>query len=143
MQIVDKLNKIDTSKVGGKVKYYRLLNKMSVAELSELTGVSRDNILQYEECANFCPPAFCAAVAKIWGIELELLSDDFIVFINSDYVAKINSEKERTGLSYSKIAEKYGIAPAALLGWVKGKYAPSRASFRKYIKGNPLFYDSL
>lgn len=143
MQIADKLSRIDTSKVGGKVKYYRLLNKMSVAELSELTGVSRDNILKYEECANFCPPAFCAEVAKIFNIELDVLSDDFIVFLNSDYIAKINNEKGRTGLSYSQIAEKYGIAPAALLGWVKGKYAPSRASFRKYIMGNPLFYDAI
>jgi len=64
-------------------------------------------------------------------------------FATSEYVAKINSEKDRTGLSYSQIAEKYGIAPAALLGWVKSKYAPSRASFRKYIVGNPLFYESL
>jgi len=56
---------------------------------------------------------------------------------------KINGEKERTGLSYSQIAEKYGIAPAALLGWVKGKHSPSRASYRKYIAGNPLFYESL
>ena len=143
MQIVDKLNKIDTSKVGGKVKYYRLLNKMSVAELSELTGVSRDNILLYEECANFCPPAFCAEVAKILNIELDLLSDEFIVFLNTDYVAKINTTKRETGLSYAKIAEKYGIPHAALLDWVKGKYMPSRTSFQKYIRGNPLFYGKI
>jgi len=62
---------------------------MSVAELSERTGVSRDNILQYEECANFSPPAFCADAAEIFGIEQDELCDGYTLFLNSGYRAKI------------------------------------------------------
>lgn len=125
------------------MKYYRLLNKISVPELSALTGVSRDNILQYEECANFCPPSFCAAAAKVFQIDISVLCDDYICFLNSDYIAKVNAEKARTGYSYYKIAEIYGIPPAALVNWVKEKYVPCRSSFQKYIKDNPLFYPLL
>lgn len=143
MQLADKLKQIDTTTVGGRIKYYRMLNKISVPELSALTGVSRDNILQYEECANFCPPSFCAAAAKVFQIDLSVLCDDYIRFLSSDYIAKINREKAQTGLSYYQIAANYNIPPAALVNWVKAKYVPCRTSFQKYIKDNPLFYSSL
>ena len=44
------------------------------------------------------------------------------------------------GISYSKIAEKYGIPSNTFLSWLQTDYVPSRMSFNKYIKDNPLFY---
>lgn len=138
-QLVEKLNKIDVSKTGGRVKYYRMFNKMSVPELARLTGVSRDNILQYEECANFCPVDFCVKVAEIFNIELSLLCDDFLLFMTTDYVGKINNAKEKLGISYFELARIYRIPHNILLSWVRGEYTPCRSSYDKYVKGNPLF----
>ena len=141
-QLAAKLDKIDVSKTGGRVKYYRMFNKMSVPELAKLTGVSRDNVLQYEECANFCPLDFCIKVAEVFNVELSLLCDDFLLFMNTDYIGKITAAKETLGVPYFELAKRYHIPHNVLVSWVRGEYAPCRASYDKYIKGNPLFQES-
>lgn len=140
LQIVDKLNVIDTSTVGGRVKYYRIINKVSAKELARLTGYSRDNIWEYEECNNFCPLDFCIAVARVLEIDLELICDEYTLFLNSNYIQRMEEVNKELGISYSKIAEKYGIPSNTFLSWLQTDYVPSRMSFNKYIKDNPLFY---
>ena len=140
LQIADKLDKVDASTVGGRVKYYRTLNKMSVAELSKRTGYSAAKIWEYEEGGNYCTFEFCIAVANALDIDVELLCDEYTLFLNSGYIEKIVEAKDKLNMSYAEIAEKYGISSRALLSWVQGKYVPSRESFEKYIKGNSLFY---
>jgi transcriptional regulator with XRE-family HTH domain len=140
LQLVDKLNEIDTSTVGGRIKYYRTLNRLSVAKLSELTGFSVSKIWAFEECSNFCPLEFCRAIANALEIDVSLICDEYTLFLNSGYIQKMDKLKEELKLSYSKIAIMYGIPSAALLRWMKGKHIPNRKSFEKHLKNNPLFY---
>jgi transcriptional regulator with XRE-family HTH domain len=140
LQLVDKLKMIDVSTIGGRVKYYRVLNRLSVDRLSELIGFSVSKIWDFEECRSFCLLEFCQAVADVLKIDLSLICDEYTLFLNSGYIQRISKAREELKISYSKMAVLYGIPPSVLLNWVQAKCVPSRASFEKYIKDNPLFY---
>lgn len=126
----------DLSTIGGRIKYYRLQSDLLQKDLSQITGIDRGTIIDYEN--NFVPHTLetCIKIAEGLKIDPFLIFDDYLTFLATDFGSKILSIRKNLKLTQKEFAKLIGVIQSTISSWEQNEKRPSRANFeriKKYI----------
>ncbi|WP_141131273.1 helix-turn-helix domain-containing protein [Anaerovirgula multivorans] len=133
------MNNLDSSTVGGKIKYYRLLNGLLQEDLCFKSGLNRTTIIRYENDQVIHSLEICNKIAEALEIDPFLLYDEYLAFIASDYGLKIRRFRNKNNLTQIDLGQALGVHKKTISRWEKEKIYPTRENyliFKEYIKGS-------
>ena len=121
----------DLSTVGGRLKYYRRLKGLSQRDVYEKIGIDKSSYIHYEGMKTNLDPEMCKKICEVIGIEPELVYDDYMAFISSDYGTSIKEYREKHGMTQKEFGEILDMHPKISARWERGRSEPSRKSYDK------------
>lgn len=124
----------DLSTIGGRIKYYRLQSGLRQKDLSQITGIDRGTIIDYEN--NFVPHTLeiCTRIAEGLKIDHFLIFDDYLTFLASDFASKILSIRKNLKLTQKGFAKLLGVVQSTVSAWEQNEKYPSRVNFKRIKK---------
>lgn len=123
-----------SSNIGGKIRYYRHLRRMTQGELADAAGLFRGSVIRYENEQAPCTLDACNRIAAALNIDKYLLYDDYLNFIADNYGDKINNIRQKLGLTQHQFAPLVGVWPKTVQRWEKGKIIPGRDKVKAIIE---------
>lgn len=129
-QTVDMLKFMsDLSTVGGRIRYYRLLNGLFQEDLCHGTGIDRTTIIRYENNQLIHSLDLCNKIAAAIGIEPSLLFDEYLSFISSDYGHKIKKARRISKLTQKELGQAIGVHRKTIVRWENERAYPTRENY--------------
>ncbi|HEX3029694.1 MAG TPA: helix-turn-helix transcriptional regulator, partial [Clostridia bacterium] len=118
------------STIGDRIKHYRLMKGLKQKDIYEKIGIDKSTYIRYESKAVAgLELELCNKICNAIGIEPELVYDEYLSFIASDYGTTIRDFREKHKLTHKKFGTLIGIHPKVTGRWEKGKSKPTRASY--------------
>lgn len=120
------------STVGGRIKHYRLMKGLKQKDIYEKIGIDKSTYIHYEnKVTTSFELELCNKICKAIGIEPELVYDDYLSFIASDFGTTIRDFRKKHKLTHGKFGALICMHPKVSARWEKGKSKPTRASYEK------------
>ena len=121
--------------VGGRIKYYRLLNGLKQKDIYDKIGIDKSTYIHYESRSTISfNLEICKKICEALGIDPVLVYDDYMAFIVSDYGTTIRVFRKIQKLTHKKFGTLIGMHPKISARWEKRKSIPSRASYIRMIE---------
>lgn len=115
--------------MGNKIKYYRKQKGLLRKELASLSKVNIASIGNYENnkiSFTNVPLENIQAIARILEVDWKEISDDYYIFINSNFGEQILSYRKQNNFSQKQLGEKVGVNECAVRLWEHNKNKPPR-----------------
>ena len=115
--------------MGSKIKYYRLQKQLQQKELAQISGIEVHAIRKYEnnkvefKCVSL---SYIQAIANALDVDWKDISDDYYIFINSDYGEQILKYRKDNNLTQTQLGEILGVRECAVRLWEHNKNKPPR-----------------
>jgi transcriptional regulator with XRE-family HTH domain len=121
----------DFTTVGGRIRYHRLKQGLTMDKLAKMAGLSKSLLIRYEN--NRVPQTLgaCNAIATMLQTEPNLIYDDYLRFIASDYSEIIRQARVKEGLSQLALGCILSITKKTVGRWERGCLTPNRSSYLK------------
>jgi transcriptional regulator with XRE-family HTH domain len=123
----------DFTTIGGRIRYYRLKQGLTMDKLSIMAGLSKSLLIRYENNRVSQTLDACNSIAEVLHIEPDLLYDDYLKFITTDYGERIRLARMEAGISQIELGYKLSMTGKTIGRWEHGKLAPSRNSYQVLI----------
>lgn len=123
----------DMTTIGGRLKYYRLEANLLQEDLSLLSGIHVSTIKRFEN--NKITPDIntCKKIAAALDINTDLLYDDYLQFITSEYPNIIKAYRKTTNLTQQQLADILNTSKKTVSCWERKAQYPSKPMY-EYIK---------
>ncbi|WP_411680405.1 XRE family transcriptional regulator [Clostridium thailandense] len=116
---------LNTSTVGEKIKYHRLLKGWSQFELAKRLGLTEKQgrylIKDYETRGLYPPPELSVKLARIFEIGTKYFYDDYYEFLDSNYSYTILNWRKNNNLTVAAAATKINVNYVTWSSWENGK----------------------
>ena len=122
-------NEIITAATGNRIKKYRLLAGLKQEELSKISGVHRTHIIKLENNMQILSLDICNKLAKALNIKPEILMNDYLKFISSNYGQAIKESRTELKLTRENLSILLGVHVGTIKRWENNEAAPSRDNF--------------
>ncbi|MDD4694391.1 MAG: helix-turn-helix domain-containing protein [Firmicutes bacterium] len=119
----------DLSSIGGRIRYYRLDKGMRQEDVALKTGFNRTTITRYENNQLLHSVESCNTIAEAIGISPNLLYDDYLQFLTSDYGTEIRTKRRKLRLTQEELAKELEVDCSTIRRWEKGQAQPNRSSY--------------
>lgn len=132
--MLEHMSEIDLSTMAGRIKYYRIRQGITKAELSRRIGMKDPSAYAktYEKPdANVMNLEQVRKICKALNVEEELIFDDYMSFLASDYILNLLDVQARLGINDSEMDQKLGMSKGQFGKWVAGKSVPSRSAVER------------
>lgn len=133
------VKRLDTSTVGEKIKYHRLLKGWSQFELAKRLDLTEKQgrylIKDYETRGLYPPIELSEKLAKIFNLNTKYFYDDYYEFLDSDYSYKISKWRRNNNLTITDAAKKVNVKYVTWSSWEKNK----KINRENYYKITVLF----
>lgn len=130
---IPKFEKVDTSTVGGRIRYYRLQKNLLQKDLANKCGYDRTTILRYERNDKQHTLESVNRIASALQIEPELLYDDYLKFL-TNCAESIFTARKKMKLSRIEFAKLLGVNKHSIFRWEKGQAYPFISNWYKIKK---------
>lgn len=124
--------------IGGRIRYYRLINNYSQEDLAQLVNLDYCTINRYENNQTvFFDLEVVNIIASALNINPYLLYDNYLSFIASDYGSTIKSIRKKFKLTQKEFAKMIGVHRKTVGRWEKRINTPLPRQYfllEKYIK---------
>lgn len=124
----------DLSTIGGRMRYYRLLNGLSQEELSHKSGIDRTTIIRYENNQLNHSLELCYKIAKTIGIDPNFIYDEYLAFISSSFGNKIKNIRKKNKLTQHAFGAIIGVHRKTITRWEKEQLSPTRENYLSICK---------
>lgn len=128
------VKRLDTSTVGEKIKYHRLLKGWSQFELAKRLDLTEKQgrylIKDYETRGLYPPAKISKRLSEIFNLDSKYFYDDYYEFLDSDYSSKILNWRKKYNLTITAAAKKVNVNYVTWSSWEKNKKI-SRENYRK------------
>lgn len=124
------------STFGSQIKYYRVLNGMTQAELGKAVGRTESGIKNIENGEmKLVNLALIDKLISSLQIEDKIdYDDDYIQFIKNNPVAQIQAYRKKKNITTFELSKLLKIDRSAVKKWEDGKSVLSRTSFEKLME---------
>ena len=122
----------DLSTIGGRIKYYRLLNGLRQKDIYEKIKIDKSTYIRHEsKSTTSFDLEICRKICDVIGIDPILVYDDYLTFISSDYRTTLRKFRKKHKLTHKKFGALIDMHPKISAIWENGKSEPSRVSHEK------------
>lgn len=115
----------DLTTIGGKIRYYRKNKKMTQQDLALAAGLEVSTIKRLENNKSRPELATCKLLAQALDIMPEMIYDEYLQFITSDYAHYIKSYRKQHNLTQIQLAKLLNIHIKNIMRWEQQISFPS------------------
>lgn len=116
-----------------KLKFYRLKAHMTQEELAKASGISVCTIKRFENNKSTLDINTCKKIAEPLNIDADLLYDDYLKFITSEYSGFIKSYRKNTNITQQQLADMLNTSKKTISCWERKVQYPSKQMY-EHIK---------
>jgi transcriptional regulator with XRE-family HTH domain len=131
----------DLSTIGGRIKYYRVANKLSQEKVATYAHLDVCTIKRYENNQIEHTLETCYKIAIAIGVNPLLIYDEYLIFVASNYGKQIKSVRQRLNLTQSQFAAFIGVNRKTIIRWEKEKLHPSRKFYYDYLHSSLHYFE--
>lgn len=130
------IKEIDLSTVSGRIKYYRILRGISARQMGIQLGYEMPD--SYTRCfedkkRDSGNLEKVTEICKILQVPKEVIFDDYLKFLDSDYQTRLILLQEQLGKSNVEMDKLFGMTKGQYRKWITGKKVPSRQSVKNIL----------
>lgn len=124
----------DLITIGGKIRYYRKNRKMTQQDLAPAAGLEVSTIKRLENNKSRPELATCKLLAQALGIMPEMIYDEYLQFIDSDYASYIKSYRKQHNLTQYQLSNLLNVTTKTITCWEQNKTFPSIKHYRAIMQ---------
>jgi transcriptional regulator with XRE-family HTH domain len=120
------------SKVGGRIRHYRLINSLKQKDVYEKAGIDKTTYIRYERNSTVNHDIeICNKICEAIGTDPALVYEEYMVFAASDFGTSIREFGKKNKLTHKQFGVLIDMHPRISEKWEKGKSIPSRSFYEK------------
>lgn len=104
---------------------------MTCDMLAEQIGASRYSIMRYESGETEPPLRDLTKMAALFGIEVDMLYDDYYDFLAYPYSQKIKECRQQRKLTQRELGAMVGVAAGTVKRWESGRHNVTREMWKE------------
>ena len=117
--------------IGDRIKFYRYEKRLRQTELAKRVGIDVSTLKHYENTNRNYDLDKLSRIAEVLDVDVNVLYDDYHLFLSADYGAKIKALRNSLGLTQAIFAEKYNTTAKTVKGWEHERVRVSRKTWER------------
>lgn len=127
----------DPSKIietADKLRWYRYKNALRQKDVAEAAGIDQTTYKRYEETGHeYYPRDVMERIAKLLGVPVEELLDDYNLFLFRDQGRQRQEKRLALGMTRREYADKLGVPYTSLGRWERNKIRIAKGMWEKVV----------
>ena len=125
----------EITETADKLRWYRYQKGLRQSDVADYVSIGRDTYIRYEKVGrDYYPKEHMEKLAELFEVPLEVLLDDYNLFLLRGQGAQIKALRMRRGLTQKAYAAQLGVPLQKLKKWEQGKVQIYKSTWAKYFK---------
>lgn len=118
-----------------KLRWYRYRKALLQRDVADYAGIDRGTYTHYEEAGkDYYPVDKLSKIAKLFGVEITELMDEYNLFLYHDQGKQIRARRDTLGMTIIQYAKYLGVQPGKLRRWENNQVQIFKSTWERYFK---------
>ena len=125
----------EITETADKLRWLRYQKGLRQRDVANYAGIDRSTYVRYEEYGkDFYPLEQMEKIAQLFEMPVDVLLDDYNLFLRNGQGNQIKSIRMKLGLSQRQYADKLGVSLGSLKQWEQNRKQIFKSTWEKYFK---------
>ncbi len=125
----------EITEIADKLRWYRYKKALLQREVADYIGVDRSTYIHYEEMGrDYYPIENMEKLAKLFGVPVAELLDDFNMFLYNDQGKQIREKRLSLNMTQSEYAQMLGVNLGNLKKWEQNRVRIFKSTWERFFK---------
>ena len=125
----------EITEIADKLRWLRYQKGLRQRDVADYAGIDRSTYVHYEEYGkDLYPPEHMEKIAQLFGVPVDMLLDDYNLFLRNGQGNQIKAIRMKLGLTQKQYADKLGVSLGNLKHWEQNRKQIFKSTWEKYFK---------
>ena len=125
----------EITETADKLRWLRYQKGLRQRDVADYAGIDRSTYVHYEEYGkDLYPPEHMEKIAQLFEVPVDMLLDDYNLFLRNDQGEQIKAIRTKLGLTQREYADKLGVSLGSLKQWEQNRKQIFKSTWEKYFK---------
>lgn len=125
----------EITETADKLRWLRYQKGLRQRDVADYAGIDRSTYVHYEEYGkDLYPPEHMEKIAQLFEVPVDMLLDDYNLFLRNDQGEQIKVIRTKLGLTQREYADKLRVSLGSLKQWEQNRKQIFKSTWEKYFK---------